>query len=146
MLVIVNGLLCLMLYLGLEQLGFESQLGLFFIFAPIGVWTFAFFYLVHKSLLASILFWGGFLYLNWEMAVFTAVVWGSLCFAKKVVVTLCEHDRYMRTNPSAKHVAEPAALINPATGLFMQGDVDSSGNCFGQYCCGKSSYGQSSDD
>lgn len=121
-LVIVNGLLCLMLYLGLEQLGFESQLGLFFIFAPIGVWTFAFFYLVHKSVLAAILFWGGFFYINWEMAVFTAVVWGSLCFAKKVVVTLCEHDRYMRTNPSAKHVAEPAdADLSPP---LMRGGTD----------------------
>ncbi|MEZ6813165.1 hypothetical protein ABVN74_01600 [Escherichia coli] len=78
---VVNILLLGMVLLGIAMMA-DTPWGLGVALAPFGVWGARFLFLVHKSLWAAVIFWGGIAYFQWQVALVVGALFGLTCFIR----------------------------------------------------------------
>lgn len=78
---VVNILLLGMVLLGIAMMA-DTPWGLGMALAPFGVWGARFLFLVHRSLWAAVIFWGGIAYFQWQVALVVGALFGLTCFIR----------------------------------------------------------------
>ena len=73
---VVNILLLGMVLLGIAMMA-DTPWGLGVALAPFAVWGARFLFLVHRSLWAAVIFWGGIAYFQWQVALVVGALFGQ---------------------------------------------------------------------
>ncbi|MCL1088656.1 permease [Shewanella profunda] len=78
---VVNILLLGMVLLGIAMMT-DTPWGLGVALAPFAVWGARFLFLVHRSLWAAVIFWGGIAYFQWQVALLVGALFGVTWFIR----------------------------------------------------------------
>ncbi|WP_445286332.1 hypothetical protein [Xenorhabdus sp. NBAII XenSa04] len=70
-----------MVLLGIAMMA-DTPWGLGVALAPFAVWGSRFLFLIHRSLWAAVVFWGGVAYFQWYVALAVGVLFGLICFIR----------------------------------------------------------------
>uniref|UniRef100_UPI0036D960F1 permease n=1 Tax=Photorhabdus sp. RM322S TaxID=3342825 RepID=UPI0036D960F1 len=78
---VVNILLLGMVLLGIAMMA-DTPWGLGVALAPFAVWGTRFMFLIHRSLWAAVVFWGGVAYFQWQVALMVGALFGLTWFIR----------------------------------------------------------------
>lgn len=78
---VVNILLLCMVFLGIAMM-VDTPWGLAVALAPFAVWGARFLFFIHRSFWATVIFWGGIAYFQWQVALAVGTLIGIIGFIR----------------------------------------------------------------